>query len=109
VSLQLTADPVPLICDADGVFRVGSTRVTLDTVIAAYREGMTPEGIVEQYPSLLLPELYLVIGYALHHPEEIDTYLRERQGRAESVRQENETRFSPVGVRDRLLSRHRPG
>jgi uncharacterized protein (DUF433 family) len=109
VSLQLTADPVPLVCDADGVIRVGSTRVTLDTVIAAYREGMTPEGIVEQYQSLLLPELYLVIGYALHHPEEIATYLRDRQVLGESVRQENEARFSPVGVRDRLLSRRQPG
>ena len=55
--LQVTAEPIPLAKDPDGVLRVGSTRVTLDTVVAAYREGMTPEGIVEQYPSLRLADL----------------------------------------------------
>ena len=35
MSLQVTAEPVPLASDADGVVRVGSSRVTLDTVVAA--------------------------------------------------------------------------
>lgn len=103
--LQVTADPVPLTKDADGVLRVGSTRVTLDTVVAAYREGMTPEGIVEQYPSLRLDEVYSVIGYFLKHAEDVETYLRDRQRLADTVRQENEARFDPAGVRDRLLAR----
>ncbi len=103
------ADPVPLTKDADGVMRVGSSRVTLDTVVAAFREGMTPEGIVEQYPSLRLAEVYSVIGYALNHPEEVEIYLRDRQRLAEVVRRENEARFDPTGVKDRLLARRRQG
>src|SRR4051794_33643607 len=109
MSLQVTAEPAPLASDADGVMRVGSSRVTLDTVVAAFREGMTPEGIVEQYPSLRLAEVYSVIGYVLSHPEEVETYLRDRQRLAEAVRQENEARFDPAGVRDRLLARRRQG
>jgi uncharacterized protein (DUF433 family) len=105
--LLVTADPVPLAADADGVVRVGSTRVTLDTVVAAFREGMTAEGIVEQYPSLQLADVYSVLGYVLRHREEVDAYLRERQRRADEVRRENEARFDPVGVRDRLLARRR--
>jgi uncharacterized protein (DUF433 family) len=105
MSLQVTAEPVPLATDADGVVRVGSSRVTLDTVVAAFREGMTPEGIVEQYPSLRLAEVYLVIGYVLSHAEEVETYLRDRQRLAEAVRRENEARFDSAGVRDRLLAR----
>ncbi|HKI31878.1 MAG TPA: DUF433 domain-containing protein [Gemmataceae bacterium] len=101
------ADLVPLTKDADGVMRVGSSRVTLDTVVAAFREGMTPEGIVEQYPSLRLAAVYSVIGYALSHPEEVETYLRDRQRLAEAVRRENEARFDPAGVRARLLARRR--
>jgi hypothetical protein len=81
--------------------------VTLDTVVTAFREGMTAEGIVEQYPSLSLSETYLAIGYYLGHREEVDAYLRERQRLANQVRRENETRFDPVGVRERLLARKR--
>jgi uncharacterized protein (DUF433 family) len=109
MSLVVTAEPVPLTADADGVMRVGSTRVTLDTLVAAFREGMTPEGIVEQYPSLRLAEVYSVIGYVLRHTEEVETYLRDRQRLAEAVRGENEGRFDPVGVRDRLLARRSQG
>jgi uncharacterized protein (DUF433 family) len=109
MSIQTTAEPIPLATDADGVVRVGSSRVTLDTVVAAFREGMTPEGIVEQYPSLRLAEVYSVIGYVLRHPEQVETYLRERERLAAAVRRENEARFDPVGVRDRLVARRRQG
>jgi uncharacterized protein (DUF433 family) len=105
----MTAKPVPLGCDPDGVVRVGTTRVSLDTVVAAFREGMTPEGIVEQYPTLRLADVYSVIGYVLTQPEEVETYLANRKRLAEEVRQENEARFDPVGVRDRLLARWRQG
>lgn len=71
MSLDVTSEPIPLTEDADGVFRVGSTRVTLDTIITAYRDGMTPEGIVEQYPAILLSDVYSVLGYVLAHPAEI--------------------------------------
>ncbi len=89
--------------------RVADTRVTLDTVVAAFREGMTPEGIVEQYPSLRLAEVYSVIGYVLRNPQQIETYLAERCRLADAVRRENEARFNPAGVHDRLLARRRPG
>jgi uncharacterized protein (DUF433 family) len=105
MSLPLSPDPVPLVNDADGVVRVGPTRVTLDSVVAAFREGMTPEGIVEQYPSLRLADVYSVIGYVLNHPEEVEAYLRGRQRLADEVRRENEARFAPGGVRDRLQAR----
>lgn len=108
MALQVTAAPVPLTTDADGVARVGSSRVTLDTVVTAFREGMTPEGIVEQYPSLRLGDIYLIIGYILSHPEQIETYLNERNRLADSVRRQTEARFDPAGVRDRLQARRRP-
>ena len=101
----IVTDPIPLVTDARGVVRVGKTRVTLDTVISAFLEGATAEGILEQYPSLQLSDIYLVIGYYLRHKTEVDTYLLERQNRALEVRQEAERRFNPVGIRDRLLAR----
>lgn len=105
--LTFAADVVPLETDADGVVRVGKTRVTLDTVVAAFNEGATAEEIVQQYPSLSLADVYQVIGYYLRRTAEVEAYLRQRRSEAESVRRQNESRLDPQGVRDRLLSRRR--
>ena len=96
---------VPLAADTEGVLRVGGTRVTLDTVIFAFNEGATPEEIAQRYPSLRLADIYTVIGYYLVQPVEVKEYLRRRQEQAARVRQENEARFRPLGVRERLLAR----
>jgi len=100
-----TSIVAPLETDADGVIRVGGTRVRLDTVIFAYKEGATPEEIVEQYTSLKLADVYVVIGYYLKYRDEVETYLLKRQEEREQVRQMNEARLDPSGIRDRLLAR----
>jgi len=105
VSLELTAKRPPLVTDSDGVVRVAGTRVTLDTVVAAFHDGATAEEIAEQYPSLHLGDIYAVIGYYLRCKAEVDEYLAARETHANEVRQENEARFNPVGVRYRLLAR----
>jgi uncharacterized protein (DUF433 family) len=109
MSLEVAAQRVPLMTDADGVVRVGNTRVTLDTVVGAFRDGLTAEEIVSQYPSLRLADVYQVIGYFLNHEAEVDTYITVRQRQAAEARRENETRFDPAGIRDRLLARRRQG
>ena len=103
--LAIALEPVPIETDPQGVVRVAKTRVTLDTVVTAFLEGCTPEEIREQYPSLQLPDIYLVIGYYLRHRDEVHTYLAERQQRAELIKQDAEQRFSPEGIRARLLAR----
>jgi uncharacterized protein (DUF433 family) len=109
MSLLVAAQAVPLVTDADGVVRVGGTRVTLDTVVVAFREGLTAEEIANQYPSLNLADVYVVIGYFLSHQGEVDAYLDKRQTQSAATRRENETRFDPAGIRDRLLARRRQG
>ena len=104
-TLLIEARPVPLKTDADGVVRVGGTRVTLDTVVAAFEEGATAEEIVYQYPSLDLADVYAVIGYYLQRRSDIETYLRRRQQQRDEVREQNEARFDPRGIRNRLLAR----
>ena len=89
----------------DGVIRVGQTRVTLDTVILAFREGATAGEIVHQYPSLDLADVYAVIADYLRQRPEVENYLRQRRIQAEQVRRENESRFNPTGIRERLLER----
>jgi len=76
MSLVIIDTPIPLKTDMDGVVRVGNTRVTLDTVVAAFKEGATAEEIVYQYPSVLLADVYAVIGYYLQQQPEVNTFAK---------------------------------
>ena len=98
-------ETVPIIKDSDGVIRIARTRVTLDTLVNAFQEGATAEEIAQQYPALSLADIYSLIGYYLRRRPEIEAYLAQRQQAAERVRQENEARLDPAGIRARLLAR----
>jgi len=100
-----TTETIPLETGADGVVRISKTRVTLDTIIAAFSEGATAEEIAQQYPSLPLADVYYVLGYYLRRPSEVQSYLDRRRASAEKIRLENESRNDPIGVRQRLMAR----
>ena len=106
-TLELVAEMPPLVRDEDGVFRVGGTRVRLDTVVTAYQNGGTPEAIHDKYPSLGLADIYAVLAYYLQHRTEIETYLAERRKLMHEAEQEIEARFPSAGVRERLLARRK--
>ncbi len=102
---EVQPEPVPLSTDVHGVVRVGASRVTLASVVHAFRAGATAEEIAQQYPSLELSDVYAVVTYYLRHPAAVDNYLRDRGVDAHAVRDANEAEFDPAGVRDRLLAR----
>ena len=103
----IAVETIPIAKGTDGVIRVSGTRVTLETVIDAFREGATPEEISEQYPSVPLGDVYEVIGYFLRHSREFEEYFRERSEAGRAVRAENEQRWPGLGIRERLLARPR--
>jgi uncharacterized protein (DUF433 family) len=105
MALAIEPEPVPLAINQQGVVLVGGTRVTLDTVVAAFEEGATAEEIVLQYPVLKLPDVYLAIGYYLRHRTDVEAYLQQRQELADRIYEENKKRLDPYGLRDRLLAR----
>ena len=109
MSVPLEAEHIPLHTDADGVIRVGGTRVTLDTVIAFYQMGCTAAEIVEDFDTLALDDVQAVISYYFRHQEEVDRYLQERERLARRIRQQNEARWPPEGIRERLLRRRAAG
>ena len=49
--------------------------------------------------------MYEVIAYYLRHQEQLNVYLANGRTRAEQVRNEVETRYNAVGIRERLLKR----
>ena len=105
MSLLIESEPIPLEIDTDSVVRVSGTRITLDTVVAAFSQGATAEEITHQYPSLHLADVYAVIAYYLRRREAVESYLQHRQKEADNTRKQNESRFDPKDVRDRLLAR----
>ncbi len=104
IPFTIASDPSPLRIDEDSVVRVGPTRVTLDTVIGTYNDGIGPEGIVERYSSLDLADIYATIAYYLRHRPEVDHYLAQREREAERIRREIEARFPQAGLKERLLA-----
>lgn len=108
MSLSLQTKPVPLNWGEQGVLRVGQTRVSLDTVIHAYKQGATPEEIVADYSALDLSDVYAVIAYYLQNQAEVEDYLRQREAQREEVHREMDSRFPQAGLRERLLARRRP-
>jgi len=105
MTMLVAAETPPLTADAAGVFHVGTSRVTLDTVVGAFRDGATAEEIAEQYPAISLGQVYAVIAYYLAHTVEVNDYLQAREQHSAEVRQSNERLFDPTGIRARLIAR----
>jgi uncharacterized protein (DUF433 family) len=68
----------------DGVYRVGDTRVSLDSIVYLFREGMSAESMVESYPALTLEQVHGALAFYLGNQKEIDQYLAEGQRAAHS-------------------------
>ena len=105
MSTETSAGFIPLTTDTQGVMRVGQTRVTLDSVVVAFQEGATAEEIVHQYPTLDLADVYAVLSYYLRNRDKVETYLQQRQARAEQIRHQLQDRHQLSGIRERLLAR----
>ena len=106
MSVTITTEPSALRMDDAGTIRIGTSRVTLDTLAAAFAAGATPEQIAQDYPGLDLAEIYASLGYYLRHQQELDDYLARRQEAADTFRRENPGLY-PQGIRERLLARRR--
>jgi uncharacterized protein (DUF433 family) len=99
---------VPLHEDEHGTIRVGDSRVLLELVIRAFRDGATAEAIVQRYDTLKLADVYAVITYYLAHPARVEEYLRRCEEEAEAVRRKIEARPpARPNLRDMLLKRAR--
>jgi hypothetical protein len=79
--------------------------VTLDSILAAYHNGSTPEEIAIQFSVLRLEDIYSTIAYYLNHQQEINSYLEQRSQQAQKLRQQRTQRHNLVDLRQRLLTR----
>lgn len=73
--------------EKEGVYRVGATRVSLDSVVYEFRRGASPESIQRSYPSLSLEQVYGAIAFYLANQTSVDQYLIEGEEEFERLRQ----------------------
>jgi len=80
--------------DDDGTIRVSGTRVTLDTVIAGYHQGDSPEDIHKAFDVLPIDDIYTVLSYYMDKRAEVDFYIAQREREAEQIREKIESTYS---------------
>ena len=72
----------------DDGYWVAGTRVSLDSIVFSFLDGLSPETILaECFPVLTLEQVYGAVTYYLAHRAEIDEYLTNVDGEYESLRQ----------------------
>ena len=71
----------------NGAYWIHGSRISLDSVVYAFRRGTPPESIVRSFPVLTLEQVYGAITYYLAHEQEIDDYLREGEAELDAWRE----------------------
>jgi uncharacterized protein (DUF433 family) len=73
----------------DGSYWMRGSRVSLDSVVYAFLDGLSPETIAfECYPDLTLEQVYGGIAYYLAHRAPIDAYLKDGEKKFDELRQQ---------------------
>lgn len=82
-----------------GYYLIGS-RVSLESVIHEFREGASPESIVDNFPTLSLEQVYGAVTFYLANRKEVDAEFAESEGLWERARRDQPP--LPAGLRERL-------
>ncbi|MBW4634246.1 MAG: DUF433 domain-containing protein [Iphinoe sp. HA4291-MV1] len=82
---------IPIICKQyvewrENGFWIMESRVSLDSIVYAFLNGTSPEGIVQSFPVLTLEQVYGAIAFYLANQEAIDAYLKEGEAEFEKLR-----------------------
>lgn len=63
----------------DSGYWITGTRISLDSIVYAFKRGAAPESIQRAFPLLTLEEIYGAITFYLAHEQEIDAYLAQAE------------------------------
>ena len=86
----------------EGVWKVCGSRVSLDSVLAAYLSGLSPEGIQEAFPSLSLEAIHGCLAFYLRNRADLDAYLQRERDNFEAQRRAMAAKNQPMIERLRV-------
>jgi len=72
-----------------GRLRIDGTRITVNQIVLLYKQGYSPEDIVDQYPHLTLAQVYTALAYYHANSEEIEADLSAEKKEAEELEQKH--------------------
>jgi uncharacterized protein (DUF433 family) len=88
---------------AEGGWRVADSRVSLDSVVYAFRDGRSAEEIAVEFPALTVQQVCAAIAFYLRNQREIDAHLSQQEAKWVELAEGSERQH------DRLLNRLRNG
>ncbi|MEW6126336.1 MAG: DUF433 domain-containing protein [Acidobacteriota bacterium] len=68
-----------------GGYWVKDSRISLDSIVYAFKAGASPETIKHKFPLLRLEEIYGAITFYLANEKKVDDYLEEANTQLEST------------------------
>src|SRR5258708_6195663 len=71
----------------NGGYYLTGTRVSLDSLVHGFREGQSPETILEDFDTLTLEQVYGAITFFLSEQPEIDAYMLRQAKRWREMKQ----------------------
>ena len=74
-------------------YYIKEKRVSLDSLVYQWREGLSPESIRDSYPVLSLKEVYGAISFYLDHQEFVDSYLKQAEVDEIAIREQIRTQY----------------
>jgi uncharacterized protein (DUF433 family) len=96
----------PYIEYREGVYWVRGKRVSLDSVVYQWREGLSPETIQEEcFPVLTLADVFGALAFYLDHQKEIDEYLEKAEKEEEAIREHLRAAYPEAARRSDELAR----
>lgn len=69
----------------DEAYWIAGTRVSLDSVVYAFLEGLSPESIVDSFDTLTLEEVYGALTFYLGHRDAMDAYLKQSEAQFDGL------------------------
>ena len=104
-AVAIEPEPVPLVRDRAGRLMVPGTRISLDVLVADFKQGKTPEAVHDAYETLSLADVYAIFAYYLRHRSEVEAYLAEQEREGAEIQARIEANDPPEGLRAQLLTR----
>lgn len=69
-------------------YHLAGSRVSLDSIVYDWLNGLSPESIVENFPTLALEQVYGAIAYYLAHRGEVDAHIQRNREKFEALREQ---------------------
>ena len=83
IALDTLLVATPDVCG--GKLRIDGTRITVNQIATCYRQGLSAEDIVDQYPHLTLAAVYAALAYYHANTSEVHAALEQEAAEADRL------------------------